>query len=434
VSTDDDVDRLIDERPGKELLVPVYDDPAHPITPFLYRSGGTTAAYMLVTGAGRVVVNTGLGYEAPHHKRVFDAVCPGPTPYVVTTQAHVDHVGGVALFRDEGTRYIAQHDNQACQHDDARIAALRLRTAAIWFDVSGRRAREIAAANPGVPMRQDAPVPDVTFEDRFELQVGDLDLELVATPGGETVDSCVVWVPQHRICLVSNLMGPLFPHFPNLNTLRGDRYRMVEPYLASLRTLRALRPAMLVTGRHEPIVGDDLIDAALARLHDAVDYVHRHTLEGMNEGKDVTTLMGEIRLPAALRVGEGYGTVPWGVRTIWETYMGWFHLRSTTELYPVEPADALGELVEVSGPDAVVARARAVLDAGRPVVAVHLAEAVLRHRPVHDGAVTVMIDAHQALLDGGADANFWASGWLRHQLERWNAARVSPQATGEVRP
>ena len=96
---------------------------------------------MLVTDAGRVIVNTGMGYEAPHHKRVFDAVCPGPTPYIVTTQAHVDHVGGVGLFREPDTRYVAQANNQACQHDDERIAALRLQTAGIWFDVSGRRAR-----------------------------------------------------------------------------------------------------------------------------------------------------------------------------------------------------------------------------------------------------------------------------------------------------
>ncbi len=29
-----DVDRLIDERPGKELLAPVYDDPAYRLTDF----------------------------------------------------------------------------------------------------------------------------------------------------------------------------------------------------------------------------------------------------------------------------------------------------------------------------------------------------------------------------------------------------------------
>lgn len=212
--TAQDVDRLIDRRPGKELLTPVYDEAAHPLTDFLYRSGGMTAAYMLVTGAGRVIVNTGMGYEAPHHKRLFDAVCPGPTPCIVTTQAHVDHVGGVGLFREPGTRYVAQAQNQACQLDDQRIAALRIRTAAIWFDISGRQAREFAVENPGVPLRQDRPVPDLTFDHRLGLTVGDLEMELVATPGGETIDSCVVWLPEHRICLISNLVGPLFPTSP----------------------------------------------------------------------------------------------------------------------------------------------------------------------------------------------------------------------------
>jgi alkyl sulfatase BDS1-like metallo-beta-lactamase superfamily hydrolase len=417
------VDRLIDERPGQELLTPAYDDPAYRITDYLYRSGGTTAAYMLVTEAGRVIVNTGMGYEAPHHKRVFDAVCPGPTPYVVTTQAHVDHVGGVGLFKEPGTRYVAQANNRACQHDDERIADLRLRTAAIWFDVSGRRAREIAAENPGVSMRQDKPVPDVTFDRRLGLRVGDVDLELIATPGGETIDSCVVWLPQHGACLISNLVGPLFPHFPNLNTLRGDRYRLVEPYLAAIRTVRELRPSLLVTGRYQPIEGRELIDGALARLHDAVDYIHRQTLAGMNEGKDVSTLMREIRLPAELRVGEGYGTVAWGVRTIWETYVGWFTLRSTTELYPVDPAAAWTELVDLVGADAVVTRARAKLAAAEPVVAIHLAEAVLRHQPGHVGAIDVMIDAHRALLDGGGDISFWESGWLRDQVANWESER-----------
>ncbi|MGP0029055.1 MAG: alkyl sulfatase dimerization domain-containing protein [Acidimicrobiales bacterium] len=404
-------------------MTPVYDDPARPLTDFLFRSGGTTAAYMLITDAGRVIVNTGLGYEAPHHKRVFDAVCAGPTPYILTTQGHVDHVGGVGLFREPNTVYVAQANNQACQHDDERIAALRMRTAGIWFDLSGRRAKEIAAENPGVPMRQDKPDPDLTFDRRLGLRVGELDLELIATPGGETIDSCVVWLPQHGICLISNLVGPLFPHFPNLNTLRGDRYRFVEPYLAAIRTVRGLEPSMLVTGRHEPIVGRELIDAALCRLHDAVDYVHRETLAGMNAGKDVATLMREVRLPADLRVGEGYGTVAWGVRTIWEAYMGWFHLRSTTELYPLSATEVLADLVDLVGPEVALERARAQLAAGEPVAAIHLVEAVLRHRPADVPALEVGIAAHQALLGSGGDVSFWESGWLRHQMAEWQRER-----------
>lgn len=422
IAVEEAVDRLIDERPGKELLVPRYDDPAHPVVDgLLYRSGGTTAAYCLLTRRSRVVINTGMGYEAPHHKRVFDALRPGPTPYIVTTQAHVDHVGGVALFRQPGTVYVAQAANQACQHDDARIAELRMRTAGIWFDMTGRDAARIAAENPGVPMHQDRPVPDITYEERLGLRVDDLELELLAAVG-ETVDSTIVWLPEQEIAVISNLLGPLFPHFPNLSTLRGDRYRYVEPYLRSVRTLRRLRPRMLVTGRHEPIVGAELIDAALRRLHDAVDWVHRRTLEGINAGTDPWTLMEEIRLPPHLRVGEGYGKVAWAVRTIWESYVGWFTLSSTTELYPDRRLDALGALAHSAGPDAALALARRAIDDGDAVLAVHLAEGVLADEEGHSEAAEVMVAAHRQLLERGGGRNFWESGWLQHQLNRWEQA------------
>jgi alkyl sulfatase BDS1-like metallo-beta-lactamase superfamily hydrolase len=418
VSIEAQVDHLIDTRGGKELLTPVYEDPAFRINDFIHRSGGTTASYSVRTDAGRVIVNTGMGYEAPHHKRVHDAACPGPTTHIITTQAHVDHVGGVALFREPGTVYVAQANNPACQADDARIQALRMRTAGTWFDVSGKAARRIAQENPGVPMTQDAPTPDLLFEKRLALRTGGLDLELISAHG-ETIDSIIVWMPQHRIAMISNLLGPLFPHFPNLNTLRGDRYRFPEAYLETVRTLRALRPELLITGRATPIAGAELIDACLARLHGAVDFVHRETLRGMNAGVDVWTLMRDIQLPPELRVGEGYGRVAWGVRTIWEIYVGWFKLLSTTEIYPDQRVDALAELVDVAGVEPAVERARELLGRGDAVLAIHLVEGVLARDAGHAGARRLMADAHRHLLDTWGSDNLWADGWLREQLARF---------------
>jgi len=246
-------------------------------------------------------------------------------------------------------------------------------------------------------------------------------MELIAA-AGETIDSTIVWLPDHRMALISNLLGPLFPHFPNLNTLRGDRYRFVEPYLQSVRTLRALQPDMLVTGRHDPIVGAELIDACLGRLHDAVDWVHRETLAGVNAGTDVWTLMRTIALPEHLRVGQGYGKVPWAVRTIWESYVGWFTLQSTTELYPQAHGQALAEIIGAVGADATIELARQALRRGDAVVAIHLAEGVLTTDQGHAGAAAVMADAHRHLLTAGGDLNFWESGWLRSQLARWEGS------------
>ena len=413
------VDQLIDSRPGKELLTPVYDDPARPVVDDLvYRSGGTTASYMVLTDGGRVMVNTGMGFEAPHHKRVFDAVRPGPTHYVITTQGHVDHVGGVDLFRERGTTYIAQARNADCQADDRRIRDLRRRTAGIWFDTLGTDALRIAEQNPGVSMRQSRPTPDLTFEERLGLKVDGLQIELMAAVG-ETVDCCVVWLPEHKVAIVSNLFGPLFPHFPNLNTLRGDKYRFVEPQLATNRMVRSLRPEILVTGRHDPIAGAELIEASLQRLHDAVTYVHDRTLEGFNAGTDMWTLMREIELPPELRVGQGYGKVSWAVRTLWESYVGWFKLRSTTGLYPDASASVLSELIEATGTDLALDRAVAALERGDAVVAIGIGEAVAAVSPDDERLRALMAGAHRQLLERGGAANFWENGWLRTELARW---------------
>jgi alkyl sulfatase BDS1-like metallo-beta-lactamase superfamily hydrolase len=182
--------------------------------------------------------------------------------------------------------------------------------------------------------------------------------------------------------------------------------------------VRALQPEILVTGRHEPIRGAALVDACLGRLHDAVDYVHGATLDGINAGVDLFTLMREIRLPDHLRVGQEYGRVSWAVRTIWESYLGWFRLHSTTELYPVHARDAFAAAVDLVGADALVARAREQLDAAEPVIALHLVEAVLAADPDHAGARDTAIAAHERLLADGEDRNFWAGGWLRDQVER----------------
>ena len=57
------------------------------------------------------------------------------------------------------------------------------------------------AAGGAVP-GQSRPTPDVTFEDHYAFELGGIRFELLATPGGETMDSMVVWLPDRRICMI----------------------------------------------------------------------------------------------------------------------------------------------------------------------------------------------------------------------------------------
>jgi glyoxylase-like metal-dependent hydrolase (beta-lactamase superfamily II)/putative sterol carrier protein len=430
----DRVRQLVDERPWGEVLKAARVTEAVEVAPRIYMSPGTSNSYMVLTDAGRVIVNTGLGFEAYTHKRLFDAISPGPTTHILVTQGHVDHVGGVGLFRDPGTVFVAQAANASCQADDERIARRRQTQSYVWFADVIDDALRVANEHPDAVV-QDAPIPDVTFEDRYELEAGGRRFVLLSTPGGETVDSCVVGLADEGMLLTGNLFGPLFPHFPNFNTIRGDKYRFAEAYLASLARVRELEPEVLITGHGEPIRGQELIRECLDRLEAAVRYVHDKTLEGINAGEDIDELAARITLPDDLYVGQGYGRVSWAVRTFWESYLGWFKLRSTTELYPRSPIART--LASVAGASATVAKGHELLEKN-PVLALGLAEAVLEGSPNDETALTLALDAHEALLSNPDDArNVWLGGWLRSQKvsleERLSAKPVERMDAGEIR-
>lgn len=408
------ISELIASRPSAAEIRSA-DGTATAVADGIWMSPGLSNSFLVRTEQGGVLINTGMGHEAPAHQRAYDLVDGSAIRYIVLTQGHVDHVGGVDLFRGPGTEVIAHRANQTCQADDARIAAFRMRRSLPFF-AEAIRASAAARRPTGRTPTQSTPVPDRTFDDTYAFDLGGTRFELLSTPG-ETIDSLTVWLPQRRIAFAGNLFGALFGHFPNFNTIRGDRVRDPLAFISSANAVLALEPEVLCVGHFAPIYGAAAIRAEITKVRDAVQYVHDAVVRGMNRGVDVHTLMREIRLPAELAVGEGYGTVCWAVRAIWELYAGWFHARSTTELYGTPPTEAHATIVEVAGAGALTAAARTALDQDLPERAIHLAEIVLTAEPRHQQAAMVLRDAHIRLRDRDDRANFWLDRWLTLRIE-----------------
>ncbi len=76
----------------------------------------------------------------------------------------------------------------------------------------------------------------------------------------------------------------------------------------------------------------------MTKVRDATAYLRDRTIDGMNAGRDLWTLMREVTLPPELALPQVHGKVPWIVRAIWEEHVGWFRYESTTELYDTPPA------------------------------------------------------------------------------------------------
>jgi alkyl sulfatase BDS1-like metallo-beta-lactamase superfamily hydrolase len=401
---------------------PVEPNPARyggeRINDFIVLSEAFSNAYLVETPEGGVQINAGMGMEAPVIESNFRAFSDLPVHTLILTQGHVDHVGGTAYFRNNnpGLRVVAGDRNPEHQAYDARLAPFRGNRSAFAFADKFADAFAYYRAQDYTDYpAQDAPVPDVLVKDSLAFELGGIRFEVIAVPGAETNDSVIVWLPRHRICFTGNLFGCPFGHFPNLVTIRGDRYRDALVVAEAVETVRALEPEVICYGHHGPVMGEQLIQDELTALHTAIHHVHDETVKGMNAGKDVHTLMREIQLPAECEVGRGYGKVSWGVRAIWENYAGWFHHNSTTELYAVPQSAVHSDLVELAGgAAALVARAEEKHAEGRQEAALHLLDIVRNAGADTRESRKLGIAVHRALL---ADSeNFWLSSWLKNQI------------------
>ena len=386
----------------------------------IWMSPGLSNSYLLPTDDGRLIINTGMGFEGPLHQRAYADVDDGPTRAIILTQGHYDHVGGVDVLRDDDTEVVAQANFETWRSDNERLETFRARNAAFaWMDAIVAAMEYAGSLGVG----RDRTGPSRAHDDvRRPPRAGHR-----RAPAGAAVrcraarppTRSSIWLPESRTAFTGNTFGPLFGHVPNLVTIRGDRYRDALAYVSSVERVLdvAARPAdhraLRSDRRRRPHRGE------VPALRDAMLWVHDRTVDGMNRGDDVHRLMREITAPEHLDVGEGYGTTSWNVRAIWENYAGWFHHRSTTELYAVPATAIAGDRRGRRRCRRPGCRGPAHLDAGRPVEALHLTDLVLAVEPRHAGRRAVAAEASRALLD--ASANFWEAAWLRRSIEKLEA-------------
>jgi alkyl sulfatase BDS1-like metallo-beta-lactamase superfamily hydrolase len=375
----------------------------------IYMSRNIANSYLITTSDGDLLINTGTEFEAAQIKDRFSRVSHRPLRLITFTQGHPDHVSGWSLFTGPDVTTIAQ-----ANHVDVREYWRHLhpfyvrRIMKLWgafMDV------ETAAAKlPPEPVLTDS------FIDSHTLELGGRHFEFYSTPGGETTDALVVWLPEGRTVFVGNLMGPFFGHVPNLYTLRGDKIRSAMTFMHSVDRVIALAPETLING-HDVFHGTDQILGTMTKVRDATAYLRDRTIDGMNSGADLWTLMREVTLPPELALPQVHGKVPWIVRAIWEEHVGWFRYESTTELYDVPPSSVWADVVDLAGGTATLTeRADAHAAAGRPLQALHLTDIVLAHAPADPDALSVKRQALQQLLASSGRENHSEVQWLEQEI------------------
>ena len=377
----------------------------------IYQAIGFGNTFLVKTSDGNVIIDTSSPGLAQRHVKLLKAVShPVNHPvnndlvkYIILTHGHGDHTGGVSLWKEPGTQVLAQKNHTEFVNYQRRLGGFfALRNAAQFgLDYAAQR----AAANQRAPM-----IPDILFDDKYQFTLGGVRFEVLHTPG-ETPDHLTVWIPQFKAAFTGD---NYYESFPNLYTLRGTEPRWALDYVNSLNTVMALKPEIVLPSHGRAIQGNAEINRRLTQYRDAILYVHDAVVSGMNEGKDVFTLMRDIHLPANLEVGESYGKLTWSVRGIYEGYAGWFDMNPAT-MYEIPASTVYADVVRLAGGAGKLAQlAQEQIQAGKNVEALHTTQIALTADQGNRPAREARLKALTALRERCKNTN--ERGWLDYSI------------------
>ena len=223
---------LIRSRPGASEIKPASAAAALPVAEGIWLSPGLSNSYLVVTDEGRVVVNTGMGFESGHHRRIYDAVDSGPMRYIVLTQSHIDHVGGVDTFREAGTaaRSRRRTSRPARPTTSASTAS---GSAAASPSVARDRRRGRVHHEPAERRRDPRAVEADAghhFDDELRLRARRHAHRAASRhPAARRSTRSSSGSPTDGVALVGNMFSALFGHFPNLVTVRARPAALPAP-------------------------------------------------------------------------------------------------------------------------------------------------------------------------------------------------------------
>ncbi len=372
---------------------------------------------MIVGDDGVVIVDTGVTVDdADRIVTEFRKLSDKPIKAIIFTHSHGDHTGGAAAFLRNERPQIWAHENFGSEAQPLLAGGVTFQTVRAARQGGFKLPPEQRINNGVAPVRypkrgghafasSGETKPTHFLEcDRQTIKVAGIELELVSSPG-ETNDQLFVWYPAGKVLFAGD---NFYRSFPNLYAIRGTPNRSVRLWAESLGKLADNDAAALVGGHTKPILGADEVKQVLSDYRDAVQFIHDKTVEGMNMGMTPDELVEYVQLPENLAnkdyLQPFYGHPEWGVRSVFNGYLGWFDGNPTNlfRLSPQAEAERVAKLA--GGTDALLASASKALAAGDDQWAAQLADYLLAIDRENADAKRIKADALTKLANAMVNA------------------------------
>ena len=229
----------------------------------------------ITTGDGVVAIDAGTAQDRVRAVLGdLDPPADGAISHLILTHAHWDHIGGAGALRGPGTRVIAQAGFPAGLDRG---------------EGDRPRFRYFTGAAGSVPL---AVVPDQLISEPTTLTVGGTEFILYPTPGGETSDALMAYLPASGVLFTGDVMMPYLGQ-----PFAGEG--SPEGLLETLAFIGSLRPRLLIHGH--PTLTEQFTAEAIPGLQAALTQLHGEVLDGIRDGRTLPDILEEASLPAVLR-------------------------------------------------------------------------------------------------------------------------------------
>jgi alkyl sulfatase BDS1-like metallo-beta-lactamase superfamily hydrolase len=317
---------------------------------------------------------------------------------LVYTHGHLDHVGGCGAFMDDAEAHghplprVVGHENVAGRFDRYDFTSgYNMVINRRQFGQFSRRGYSLNDGDRFLP--ETAARPDVTYSDRLDLTIGDLDIELRHAKG-ETDDHTWAWIDRYKAICAGDFFIWCFPNAGNPQKVQ----RYPVEWAAAMREMADQGAELFLPAHGLPIEGRERIRGVLNDVAGALEFLVKNTIDAMNEGARLNEIVHEVKVdPAVLArpyLQPIYDEPEFIVRNIWRMYGGWYD-GNPAHLKPAEDSALARELAALAGGADKLAERGLALVEDDPRLACHLVEMAVQAEPDDKQLHAMRADVYQ---------------------------------------